>query len=80
MLVITAKMKATKGKEKDTPIYIGHRSIVNPAEFFFYEQYIDGSTYERHRSTLDSKEFLDALPGLVNGNVEVSEYEILESR
>ncbi len=65
--------------EKDTLMYMVHRKIGDPAEFFLYEQYRDREAWEvTHLSAPYIKEMLATLPNLVEGEVEVLEYEAVE--
>ena len=63
--------------ERDTVMYQPHRKIGDPCDFFVYEQYKDNEAREIHRSAEYTKEIKAALPDLLEGGLEVSEYEIL---
>jgi quinol monooxygenase YgiN len=97
VFVLTAKMKAAKGKEKDletllrmvvsqvrtnekdTVVYNLHRRVDDPSVYFFYEQYKDRQAWEvAHLLTSYSKSFLAALPELLDGEVQVTHYELID--
>ena len=99
MFVITAKLKAVKGKEKelekllrsvisrvhqsdeekDVVIFDMHRKIGDPSEIFFYERYKDRQAWAvTHMSLPFVKECVAALPNYVEGDIEVTEYELVE--
>ena len=96
MIVVAAKMRAARGKEKEleklirhtvaevrreekgTLMYLPHRKIGDPSEFFMYEQYQDQEAREAHRSAPHIKELRATMPGLLEGGLEIAEYEALE--
>jgi len=65
--------------ERDTLMYIPHRKILDPSEFFIYEQYRDTKALEvTHLSTPYYREMKTALPRLLQNGIEATRYEILE--
>ena len=99
MFVITAKLRAAKGKEKelekllrsvisqvrqseeekDVVIFDMHRKIGDPSEIFFYERYKDRQAWaDTHLSLPFVKECIATLPNYIEGDLEVTEYELVE--
>lgn len=65
--------------EKDTLMYDLHRKTDASAEMLLYERYTDKEAWEvTHCSTPYFKELLAALPNYIEGEPEVTEYEVVE--
>lgn len=65
--------------ESDTLTYIIHRKIMDPSEFFIYEQYRNTKAFEvAHLTTPYYKEAQMTLPNLLRSNPETTQYEILD--
>ncbi|MCD6358552.1 MAG: antibiotic biosynthesis monooxygenase [Dehalococcoidia bacterium] len=66
--------------EHDTLTYVVHRKIINPSEFFIYEQYRDREAFEPSHLTTTPyyKEAQLILPHLLRDNAETTQYEILD--
>jgi len=66
--------------EKDTLMYVVHRRIGEPTEFFVYEQYRDKEAWEvGHHSAPYIKELRAALPNLLEDDLELSQYELVQT-
>jgi quinol monooxygenase YgiN len=65
--------------EKNTLMYDLHRKTSDSAELLLYERYTDKEAWEvTHCSTPYFKKFLEALPNYIEGEPEVTEYELVE--
>jgi len=65
--------------EKDTLIYDFHRKIDDPAEVFMYERYRDKQAWEvTHSSQPYIKELIASLSDYIEGEINVTEYELVE--
>ncbi len=66
--------------EPDNLIYNWHRKLDDPTQLFFYEMYKDREAWtEKHMTKPYVKEIGDLLPGYIEGDVEMLEYELAES-
>jgi quinol monooxygenase YgiN len=65
--------------EKETITYVALRNINNHSEFLFYEQYISKENWEQvHMKMPYIVEFVEMLPNLTNGEVDITEYETID--
>ena len=77
--IIREMTEKVRKNEKDTLMYDLHRKIGDSTDFFLYERYTDKDALEViHRSTPYFKALLDTLPQYVEGDLEVTEYEVVE--
>ncbi|MBI2082546.1 MAG: antibiotic biosynthesis monooxygenase [Deltaproteobacteria bacterium] len=58
--------------------YTLHGSLEDPTRFFFYEQYVDKTSFEAHKRTGHFKQLLAATEKLVAEPVQIGFYEIIE--
>ena len=66
-------------EEKDTLIFDMHRKIGDPSELFFYERYKDRNAWAvAHMSQPYVKEYIAALPDYLEGEIELTEYEVVD--
>lgn len=74
------KLKSLSLKnEKDIISFEMHRSLSNPAVIFLYEQYTDRDAWAiTHMSMTFVKEVVEKLPDLLDGNIEITEYELIQ--
>lgn len=97
MFVLTVRLRAVKGKEKeleqllrrvtkevrknekDTLMYEFHRKIDDPYEIFFYERYTDRNAWAvTHMETPHIKELASKLSNYIVGDLEMTEYELVQ--
>ena len=66
-----------KTKEPGTRTYILHKSTADPAEYLFYEVYVDQEAAAAHSGSEQMMKFLGAAQGLLDGHPEIGMYEEL---
>jgi len=77
LLLKTAK--AVLKNEKGTLMYEWHRKVGDPTEVFFYERYTDRPYWaEVHANQPYIKELVARLKDYTVGNLELTEYELVE--
>jgi len=65
--------------EQDTLMYDLHRKIGDPTELYMYERYTGKESWKvTHMSQPYIKEMLAEIPAYLEGEAEVSRYEIIE--
>ena len=65
--------------EPNTLMYDLHREIDNPTELFFYERYKDKQAWEdTHMSAPYIKGLLDEIAEYLDGELEITQYELIE--
>ena len=65
--------------EKDALVFNFHQKIDDSAEMLLYEGYKDRDAFEvTHISMPYVKEVLDIIPNYIEGDLEVTEYELVE--
>ena len=66
--------------EKDTLIYDCHRKIDDPTELLMYERYRDKQAWEvTHSSQPYVKELVASIPDYIEGEINVTAYELVET-
>ena len=77
--MIREMTKKVRKNEKDTLMYDLHRKIGDSTDLLLYERYTDRNAWEvTHCSTPYFKALLDALSQYIEGEPEVTEYEVVE--
>ena len=67
--------------EQNTLMYDLHRKIGDPTELYMYERYTDKEAWKvTHMSQPYIKEMLAQIPAYLEGEAEVSRYEIIEQK
>jgi quinol monooxygenase YgiN len=75
---MTAKVRR---EEKETLLYDFHRKVGDASEFLLYERYTDRKAWEvTHCEKPAFKKLLADLPSYVDGEIDKTEYELIEAK
>jgi quinol monooxygenase YgiN len=73
-------IKDVRQNEKKTLMYDFHRKIDNPREIFFYERYTDRNAWAvTHMETPHIKELASTISNYIEGDLELTEYELVQT-
>jgi quinol monooxygenase YgiN len=76
--MIREMTEKVRKNEKDTLMYDLHRKIGDSTDILLYERYTDKNAWEvTHCSTPYFKALLDALSQYIEGETELTEYEVV---
>ena len=77
--LLSGVIEKVRRNEKDTLIYDMHRKIGDSTEILFYERYTDRDAWAvTHMSKPYIKELSGKLSEYLEGEIEISEYEVVE--
>ena len=79
LLALTETLIERSADEPDTVRYRASTGVRDPNILRFFEQYANAAAAERHQSTEAYRRFNEALPELVDGDIETVQFEVDET-
>jgi len=79
LIALTETLIEQRTNELKTVRYRASTGVRDPNTLQFFEQYANAAAAERHQSTEAYRRFNEALPELVDGDVETVQFEVDET-